>query len=39
MDFRPRLRGQKKKNHEYWNKQESRVLVIGDIHAPFDLNG
>jgi hypothetical protein len=37
-DFRPRLRGQKKKNFEYFNKTESRVLVIGDLHAPFDLD-
>jgi hypothetical protein len=38
MDFRPRLRGQKRKNHDYWNKTESRVLVIGDLHTPFDLD-
>jgi metallophosphoesterase superfamily enzyme len=38
-DFRPRLRGQKKKNFQFWNKNESRVLVIGDLHCPFDLDG
>jgi metallophosphoesterase superfamily enzyme len=33
--FRPRLRGQKKQNHDYWNKEERRVLGIGDLHLPF----
>lgn len=37
-DFRPRLKGNKKTNHEFWNNKESRVLVIGDLHAPFDLD-
>jgi hypothetical protein len=37
--FRPRLRGQKKQNHDYWNQEQSRVLVIGDLHCPFDLDG
>ena len=36
-DFRPRLKGQKKSNYEFFNKQEDRVLVIGDLHSPFDL--
>ena len=36
--FRPRLRGQKKQNHEYWNQNQNRVLVIGDLHCPFDLD-
>ena len=38
-DFRPRLRGKKKQNFQFWNKNESRVLVIGDLHCPFDLDG
>ena len=36
-DFRPRLKGQKKSNYEFFNKKEDRVLVIGDLHSPFDL--
>lgn len=38
-DFRPRLSGQKLANFEFFNNKESRVLVIGDLHAPFDLDG
>lgn len=38
-DFRPRLRGNKKKAFEYINNKERRILVIGDIHAPFVLDG
>ena len=38
-DFRPRLRGSKKKNYDFFNRNESRVLVVGDLHAPFDLDG
>jgi len=38
-DFRPRLKGQKKKMYKAWTKKdESRVLVIGDTHCPFDLD-
>lgn len=37
-DFRPRLRGQNKECYNSWNKEESRVLVIGDTHCPFDLD-
>ena len=37
-DFRPRLKGQKRANFEHFNKDQSRVLVIGDLHAPFDLD-
>lgn len=36
-DFRPRLKGQKKQMYKSWTKDESRVLVIGDTHFPFDL--
>jgi predicted phosphodiesterase len=38
-DFRPRLKGNKKKAFEYFTKNERRILVIGDIHAPFCLDG
>tara|TARA_R110002020_G_scaffold119205_3_gene272053 strand:- start:2114 stop:2833 length:720 start_codon:yes stop_codon:yes gene_type:complete len=38
-DFRPRLKGNKKKAFEYFTKNERRILVIGDIHAPFCLEG
>lgn len=38
-DFRPRLKGNKKVAYDYINKQERRILVIGDIHAPFVLDG
>jgi len=36
-DYRPRLKGNKKIAYENLNKKESRILVIGDLHAPFDL--
>ena len=38
-DFRPRLNGNKRIAYDYINKQERRILVIGDIHAPFTLDG
>ena len=38
-DFRPRLSGNKKVAYDYINKSERRILVIGDIHAPFTLDG
>ena len=37
-DFRPRLRGKKLKAFQNLTKSESRVLVIGDTHCPFDLD-
>ena len=37
-EIRPRLAGAKKTNHEYFNNDENRVLIIGDLHAPFDLD-
>ena len=37
-DFRPRLNGQRKEMYEKWTNEESRVLVIGDTHCPFDLD-
>ena len=38
-DFRPRLSGQKKKAYLNLTKDEKRVLVIGDLHEPFCLDG
>lgn len=38
-DFRPRLKGNKKKAYLNITKNESRVLVIGDLHEPFCLDG
>jgi len=38
-DFRPRLKGNKKKAFENITKKESRTLVIGDLHEPFCLDG
>lgn len=37
-DFRPRLKGKKLKMYENWTNDESRVLVIGDLHEPFCLD-
>ncbi len=39
MESRPRLRGQKLKSFNNLNKNENRVLVIGDLHEPFCLDG
>ena len=38
-DFRPRLKGQKRKAFENITKKENRILVIGDLHEPFTLDG
>ena len=38
-DFRPRLKGKKRKAFENLIKNENRVLVIGDLHEPFCLDG
>ena len=38
-DFRPRLKGNKKKAFENLTKKENRILVIGDLHEPFCLDG
>lgn len=38
-DFRPRLKGNKLKAYNNITKQEERVLVIGDLHEPFCLDG
>lgn len=39
LESRPRLSGQRLKSFEFLNKNESRVLVIGDQHEPFCLDG
>lgn len=38
-DFRPRLNGQRKKAYDYMTADERRILVIGDLHEPFCLDG
>jgi predicted phosphodiesterase len=38
-ESRPRLRGNKKIAYENLMKKERRILVVGDIHAPFCLDG
>ena len=37
--YRPRLRGQIKKAFLNLTKKENRILVIGDLHEPFCLEG
>ena len=37
-DYRPRMNKSKKQMWEKWTNEESRVLVIGDTHCPFDLD-
>ena len=34
---RPRLKGNKLASYNYMNNKERRILVVGDIHAPFEL--
>ncbi|QDP61920.1 MAG: hypothetical protein GOVbin2056_3 [Prokaryotic dsDNA virus sp.] len=36
-EIRPRLNGNKKRAYENLTTKERRILVIGDIHAPFNL--
>lgn len=38
-DTRPRLRGKKLEAFKRITKEESRILVVGDIHEPFCLDG
>lgn len=38
-DFRPRLKGKVKKAYLKLTKVENRILVIGDLHEPFCLDG
>ena len=35
---RPRLSGAKRAMYDTFTSKESRILVIGDLHAPFDLD-
>lgn len=38
-EIRPRLKKGRLKNHLHFTQAENRVLVIGDLHAPFILDG
>ena len=38
-DFRPRIKGNLRKAYDNLTKKESRILVIGDLHEPFCLEG
>mgnify|MGYP006130141557 FL=1 len=38
-DYRPRLRGNTRIAYDNLIKEERRILVVGDIHAPFSLDG
>ena len=38
-DYRPRLKGNVKKAYFNIVKKENRILVIGDLHEPFCLDG
>ena len=37
--FRPRLQGKRLEAFEHLTKKEKRILVIGDLHAPFIQEG
>ena len=39
MDFRPRIKGNLRTAYDNLTKKESRILVIGDLHEPFCLEG
>ena len=36
-DYRPRLKGDKKIAYDNLTKKEKRILIVGDLHAPFEL--
>jgi len=38
-DFRPRLKGNTKTAYDNITRNESRILIIGDLHCPFELDG
>ena len=38
-DYRPRLKGDKKIAYDNLTKKEKRILIVGDLHAPFELDG
>jgi predicted phosphodiesterase len=37
--YRPRITGNKKAAYDYITSKERRILIIGDIHAPFCVDG
>ena len=39
MEIRPRLKGNRKIAFENLTKKENRILIIGDLHEPFCLDG
>lgn len=38
-DIRPRINAQQKRALDYLRTKERRILVIGDLHCPFELEG
>jgi predicted phosphodiesterase len=38
-ETRPRLSGNRRTAYEHLTKNERRILVIGDLHCPFELEG
>ena len=38
-ETRPRIKGSMRRAYEWLTEKSSRVLVIGDLHCPFDLDG
>lgn len=38
-EIRPRLSGNRRANFEHFTAKERRILIIGDLHCPFDLDG
>ena len=38
-DIRPRINAQQKRALDYLRTKERRILVIGDLHCPFELDG
>tara|TARA_B100000780_G_scaffold28420_2_gene18017 strand:+ start:1285 stop:2010 length:726 start_codon:yes stop_codon:yes gene_type:complete len=38
-EIRPRISGNKRVAYERLSKKERRILIIGDLHAPFTLKG
>lgn len=38
-ETRPRIKGSMRRAYDWLTEKSSRVLVIGDLHCPFDLDG
>ena len=38
-ELRPRLKGKRKAAFENITKDERRILIIGDLHLPFCIDG